>query len=103
MIAVDLWHQMLERAHANEWSTFEKPEPPNPAREAQIKQALLDSGWTEQQIAAHAEIDRQRLLEVPTTSAGVAKQTEFGLERLRSALARAARRTPHHRRLHRIG
>lgn len=79
---------MLERAHANEWSTFEKPERPNPAREVQIKRAFLDPGWTEQQIAARAEIDRQRLLEVPTTSAGVAKQTEFGLERLRSALAR---------------
>lgn len=87
-VAIDLWLQMLERAHANEWSTCEKPEPPNPAREAQIKQAFLDAGWTEQQIAARAEIDRQRLLEVPTTSVGVAKQTEFGLERLRGALAR---------------
>ncbi|MBX9589686.1 MAG: hypothetical protein K2X43_10295 [Hyphomonadaceae bacterium] len=88
-IAIDLWQQMLERARSNEWSTFDKSEPPTEQEREAAQRAFREAGWTDEEIAAHEEMDRKRLSSVPTTSEGVARTTEFGLEHLRSAIAAA--------------
>ncbi len=88
-IAIDLWRQMLARARDNEWSTFDDGEPGAEEQREATWQAFRNAGWSNEEIAAHFELDRMRLLDVPTTSPGVAKITEVGLERLRRALSGA--------------
>jgi len=88
-IAIDLWRQMLARARDNEWSTFDDGKPEAEEQREATRQAFRNAGWSDEEIAAHFELDRMRLLDVPTTSPGVAKITEFGLERLRRALSGA--------------
>ncbi|RWL83515.1 MAG: ImmA/IrrE family metallo-endopeptidase [Mesorhizobium sp.] len=81
--AVDLWVQLLARARANDWSSFQDPEYSISDTDREVvRQAFLDAGWHATDIEALEDGTRQRSVSAPVTSEGVNRNSEAMLERL---------------------
>ncbi|MDX8534776.1 ImmA/IrrE family metallo-endopeptidase [Mesorhizobium sp. VK25A] len=81
--AVDLWNQLLDRARANEWSSFQDPEyAVTDTDRERVTQAYLDAGWHLDEIKILGERNRQLAVSAPITSEGVNRNSEVMLGRL---------------------